>query len=104
MPSDLIALRDGPVVLVEAIQFYVDLERRLHVCTARDGVLHVTRRTRLSAEDIVTIHRLKRHILALVGYCEVISSSAAPMGQTDSAPSLSPLLPPAVQASVAPQG
>lgn len=61
-------LKGGLFVDTDAILLAIDLERRGHVLTARDGALLVTEGSRLSAIDRTEIQRLKRHLLAIAAY------------------------------------
>ena len=66
--SDTVELRDGVIVLVEAIALALSLEARGHALASRDGALLVSNGSQLTADDRAAIHRLKRHLLHIAGY------------------------------------
>ena len=68
MPEGIIELKGGLLVRADAIALLLDLERRGHVCTAKDGVLRVSRGTRLTPADHAEITRLRGFLLALAAY------------------------------------
>ena len=79
MISEVVKLRNGPLVLVEAIRLMCALEERgWEFYTQGDGILHCTnmrghkthpRTYPMSTEENEAITRMKPHILAIAGYC-----------------------------------
>lgn len=65
---DLVELRAGPIVRADALQLALSLEARGHGLTVKDGALHVTHGSALTAEDRATIGACKAHLLAIVAY------------------------------------
>ncbi len=66
--TDLIELRNGPVVQAAAIRLGIALEARGHVLTAHGTALHVTNAAALTSEDRAAITALRRHLVACVTY------------------------------------
>ena len=63
-----IELRGGLFVLDSALRLAIDLEARGHVLTAKDGALHVTNQSRLTAEDKAAIKAQRLHLMAITAY------------------------------------
>lgn len=68
LPSDLVELRAGPLVRVDALQLAVALEARGHGLTEQDGKLHVTNGAALTAADRAAITGARLHLLAIAAY------------------------------------
>lgn len=68
MPPEFLALRDGTMILTEAITLALTLEDRGHQLASRNGALLVSNGSQLTAEDRAQIQRLKRHLLHIAGY------------------------------------
>lgn len=61
-------LRSGLTLPDAAILLAIDLERRQHRLSAKDGALLVSDGSRLTAEDRAQIRTWKPQLLAIVGY------------------------------------
>jgi len=72
--SDLVTLKNGPVVRASACELACVLEAKGHAMSASDGQLRVTNGAKLTADDRAAIVRDKAH---LVSICEYIASGAA---------------------------
>lgn len=66
--ADLVTLRGGLIVQNAAISLSLDLERRGHVLTAKDGILHVSDGAHLTAEDRAQIPAQRLHLIAIAAY------------------------------------
>jgi len=70
---DFIALREGPVLPIEAIELAIDLESRgvrLQRSAEKLMVVCDDGRPVLSDDERSTIRQFKGHLLELVSYCE----------------------------------
>lgn len=68
MTADLIELRGGLIVRVDAILLALDLEAKGHALTAKDGALLVSQGSTLTGEEKRLVKELRRHLLALAAY------------------------------------
>jgi len=68
MAAETIELRDGSIVLVEAVTLALALETRGHEIASRSGALVVSNGSQLTSDDRAEIQRLKRHLLHIAGY------------------------------------
>ena len=66
----LTELRGGLFVRNDAMALALDLERRGHVLSVKDGVLYCARGTELSVADRAAIRSMRTHLLAIAGYEE----------------------------------
>ena len=67
MPIELIELKGGLIVNAASVCLALDLERRGHTMTVREGTLYVKGGT-LTPDDRVAIKRLRMHLMAIAAY------------------------------------
>lgn len=70
LSSDLIDLRDGPTLPIDAISLALALEARGHVLAVTNDRLVVTEGSRLTEDDRAAIKHRRVHLMALLDYCQ----------------------------------
>jgi hypothetical protein len=68
MDARFTQLRNGMIVLTEALEFIVELEARGLACASKDGKLFVTPPGQLTAYDKAMIASMKFHLLELASH------------------------------------
>ncbi len=66
--SELIQLREGPIVTAESIALAVALENEGHTIATADGKLTVSNGSTLTAAQREQITAQRRHLMALAAY------------------------------------